>query len=118
MWLDPSLTPISKILAIVGPIFIHGVVGNVVEPQVFGASLELHPVMVLLALAFWYLLWGSAGAILSVPMTASLRIVLSHHADKSGSTYSKACLALMDGRLFDLFDGAGNGVEEEGRQGR
>ena len=99
--LDPSLMPVSKVLSIVGPVFIHAVVGNVVEPQVFGASLELHPVTVLLALAFWYLVWGSAGAILSVPITASLRIVLLHQSGR----YSRSCLALLDGRLFEAFEG-------------
>lgn len=36
-----------------GPTFIHMVIGNVVEPMVFGQSMELHPVTVLLALALW-----------------------------------------------------------------
>ena len=96
--LDPSLLPISKILAIAGPVFIHAVIGNVIEPAVFGASLELHPIMVLLSLAFWYLVWGSAGAILSVPITAVVRIVLLH----TDGVYAQSCLALLEGRLYDI----------------
>ena len=96
--LDPSLLPISKVLAIVGPIFIHAVIGNIIEPAMFGASLELHPVMVLLSLAFWYLVWGSAGAILSVPITAVMRIVLLH----TDGFYAQSCLSILEGRLYDV----------------
>ena len=42
-----------------------------------GRGLELHPVTVLLALAFWGLLWGIVGMVLAVPIVAMLRIVLS-----------------------------------------
>jgi AI-2 transport protein TqsA len=42
-----------------------------------GKGLELHPVTVLLALAFWGLLWGIVGMVLAMPIVASLRIVLS-----------------------------------------
>jgi len=108
--LDPSLMPVSKVLAFVGPVFIHGVVGNFIEPQIFGEALELHPVTVLLALAFWYLVWGSAGAILSVPITASLRIVLLHQK----SRYSRACLAVLDGRLYEAFEGEALVAKEDG----
>eukprot|EP00808_Paulinella_micropora_P011090 g17084.t1 len=78
--LDPNLDDVSRILAVVLPVCIHMVIGNVVEPVVFGDSLELHPVTVLLSLAFWYTLWGAPGALLSVPITASFRILLAHLA--------------------------------------
>jgi predicted PurR-regulated permease PerM len=112
--LDPSLMPVSKVFAIAGPVFIHGVVGNFIEPHIFGASLELHPVTVLLALAFWYLVWGSAGAILSVPITASIRIVLLQN--QSGR-YSRACLLVLDGRLFEAFEGRSEVEQEEAGEG-
>ncbi len=51
-------------------------IGNLVEPKLMGTGLELHPVTVVLTLAFWGLLWGAIGAVLAVPMTAVLRIVL------------------------------------------
>ena len=108
--LDPLLGYGAKIFAFIGPIIIHGIVGNVVEPSIFGHSLELHPVTVLLALAFWYLVWGSAGAILSVPITASLRIILLSNKD---STYCQSCLMLLDGRLFEAFGSKEEEEEEE-----
>ena len=50
-------------------------IGNVIEPRVMGEGLELHPVVILIALVFWGLLWGPMGAILAVPITAVIRIV-------------------------------------------
>jgi AI-2 transport protein TqsA len=66
------------ILAVVAlPGTIHVTIGTVVEPRMMGRGLELHPVTVLLALAFWGLLWGIMGMVLAVPIAATLRIVLS-----------------------------------------
>lgn len=52
-------------------------IGNVVEPKVMGDGLQLHPASILLALAFWGLLWGPIGMLLAAPITATIRIVLS-----------------------------------------
>ncbi len=52
-------------------------VGAVLEPRMMGRAFNLSPLIVLLALAVWSSLWGIAGAVLAVPMTASLVIVLA-----------------------------------------
>jgi AI-2 transport protein TqsA len=49
--------------------------GNLVEPKVLGSSLHLHPVIVLLAIGFWGLVWGIIGALLAVPLTAVIRLI-------------------------------------------
>ena len=69
--LDPSVSGAQQLLAFLLPLGAHMLVGNVLEPKLFGSSMELHPVVVLLALAFWGSLWGVSGAILSVPLTAT-----------------------------------------------
>ena len=51
-------------------------VGNVIEPKIMGQGLKLHPIVILLALAFWGLLWGIIGMLLAVPITAAIRIIL------------------------------------------
>jgi AI-2 transport protein TqsA len=61
---------------ILWPGAVQMLIGNVIEPKLMGKGLELHPVTIVLMLAFWGLLWGAIGAILAVPMTAVLRIVL------------------------------------------
>ncbi|MBW8034832.1 MAG: AI-2E family transporter [Planctomycetes bacterium] len=58
------------------PGIIQMVIGNGVEPKLLGKGLHLHPVTVLMALAFWGLLWGIPGMFLAIPMTAVIRIVL------------------------------------------
>lgn len=69
------------ILAVVAiPGCIHMTIGNFIAPRLMGRGLELHPVTVLLALAFWGLLWGIVGMVLSVPIVAVIRIVLSRFA--------------------------------------
>jgi AI-2 transport protein TqsA len=62
--------------AVAIPGAVQMVLGNVIEPKVMGEGLELHPVVVLLSLAFWGLLWGPIGMVLAVPITAIIRIVL------------------------------------------
>ncbi len=64
------------LLAVAVPGAVQLVMGNVIEPKIMGEGLELHPVVVLLSLAFWGVLWGPIGMVLAVPMTAILRIVL------------------------------------------
>lgn len=53
------------------------IIGNLVEPRFLGEGMDLHPVTVVGSLIFWTLVWGVPGAFLSVPLTASLKIVLS-----------------------------------------
>lgn len=52
-------------------------VGAVLEPRMMGRAFNLSPLVVLIALAVWGALWGVPGAILAVPLTASLVIVLA-----------------------------------------
>jgi predicted PurR-regulated permease PerM len=93
--LDPNLSALAVVLAFVLPTTIHTVVGNIVEPIFFGQQMELHPVVVLLSLSFWFSLWGVAGAILSVPITAVIRIVVSNISHP----YAQFAKNLLEGRL-------------------
>eukprot|EP00667_Euglena_gracilis_P005213 EG_transcript_5243 len=76
--LDPDMDVSSKVLAVVLPLCLHTFVGNFVEPVILGTEFSLHPVTVLLSVAFWGYLWDMAGLILAVPMMASLQIVLAN----------------------------------------
>lgn len=53
------------------------IVGNVIEPKWMGRTLNLSPLGVLLALAFWGMVWGILGMILSVPITSIMVIIAS-----------------------------------------
>ena len=53
------------------------VVGNVIYPRMQGRSLNIDPVAVLLALAFWSSIWGVVGAFLSTPLTVMMMVILA-----------------------------------------
>jgi AI-2 transport protein TqsA len=69
-----------------GPFLVIGIgitaiaqlMGNVVEPNVMGETLNLSPLTVIIALIVWGSLWGIVGAFLCVPLTVILVIVLSN----------------------------------------
>ncbi|MFK8044392.1 MAG: AI-2E family transporter [Crocinitomicaceae bacterium] len=63
------------VLLVVGAIQV--IVGNFVEPKVMGNTLNLSPLVVILALSFWGTIWGITGMVLSVPITVILVILLS-----------------------------------------
>ncbi len=48
---------------------------NFVTPAVLGRRLELNPVVIFLAVCFWTWIWGIPGALLAVPMLATLKIL-------------------------------------------
>lgn len=53
------------------------VVGSVVEPRMMSRAFNLSAFVVLVSLSVWTSLWGVPGAILAVPMTSILVIVLA-----------------------------------------
>jgi predicted PurR-regulated permease PerM len=69
-----------------GPCLIIGIgisaiaqlMGNIVEPNVMGETLNLSPLTVIIALIVWGSLWGIVGAFLCVPLTVILVIILSN----------------------------------------
>jgi len=58
-------------------ITVQFLLGNYVEPRFVGRQVNLSPLVVLVALSVWTALWGIPGAILAVPMTSVVAIVLS-----------------------------------------
>jgi predicted PurR-regulated permease PerM len=54
---------------------IHLVEGETLTPMLLARRFTLNPVLVILALVFWFWMWGVPGAILAVPMLAIMKIV-------------------------------------------
>jgi AI-2 transport protein TqsA len=68
---------ISKTLVIaILLLCIQFLVGNVLEPKLMGRGLNLSPLVVLFSLIFWGWLWGIPGMLLSIPLTAAIRIAM------------------------------------------
>ena len=61
---------------LVGAESIHFVVSNFVAPRMQGMSLNVDPVVVVLSLAFWGVIWGVPGMFLSTPLTVVAIVVL------------------------------------------
>merc|ERR1712086_324521 len=75
---DKNLKTWQKIGAFAGPGAVQGYVGNALEPMVFGKSLNMTPLSILMALVLWSALWGIMGAILSVPLLGIQKITMAH----------------------------------------
>jgi len=65
-------TPFWILIITVG---LDAILGNILEPRIMGKGLGLSPLLVFFSLLFWGWLWGIPGMILSVPLTAVIRIV-------------------------------------------
>ena len=52
--------------------------GNIVEPNVMGETLNLSPLTVIISLILWGTVWGVLGAFLCVPLTVIFVIVMSN----------------------------------------
>jgi hypothetical protein len=61
-------------------IFIVGdpLLGQFVEPLLFGHQTRLSPLAVLIGISFWSLLWGLVGLVLAVPLTLAI-VVMGQH---------------------------------------
>ena len=61
-----------------GLLVIEQVMGNFVDPRVMGHRLATSPLVVLVSLLFWSILWGIPGALLAVPLTVLITMVAAH----------------------------------------
>ncbi|MBV9247625.1 MAG: AI-2E family transporter [Acetobacteraceae bacterium] len=60
---------------------VEPIMGQVVEPLLYGRSTGLSPFSVVVAAIFWTWLWGPIGLILSTPLTLCL-VVLGRHVER------------------------------------
>ncbi|MFY8140792.1 MAG: AI-2E family transporter [Caulobacter sp.] len=87
---------------------IQAVVGNIITPRMQGDSLNIDPVVVLLSLAAWGLLWGLPGMFLSTPLAVMAMIIL---AEFNGSRW----IAILMSENGDPQGLDGNGRRRRGR---
>ncbi len=94
--LAPNFTWPWAIMAVGIPALIQMVIGSIIQPKMMGDSMKLHPVVILIALIFWGMLWGIVGAFLAVPITSIIRIACDRHP------LTKPVANLMAGKLDAL----------------
>ncbi len=73
--------PGSALLVLTGYVVINFTLGNFVEPRIMGRALGLSPLVVFMSMVFWGWLWGPIGALLAVPLTMMIKIVLANTED-------------------------------------
>jgi len=83
-------------ILIVGLEATHFAVSHVLQPRMQGKSLNVDPIVVLLALAFWGAIWGVVGAFLSTPLTV---VAMAIMAEFKG-TRPLAVLLSSDGKPY------------------
>ena len=66
--------PTSVVLIILLPAIVHIIIGNILEPKIFGETFGLHPITIILSLIFWGMIWGITGVLLAAPITAIIKI--------------------------------------------
>ena len=77
--IDPGwTTAVSVVLLFV---VVEALTSQVVEPWLYGHNTGLSPVAVIIAAAFWALLWGPVGLLLATPLTMCL-VVLGRHVER------------------------------------
>ena len=87
-------TDLSSVLLIIFlPAIIHQIIGNVVEPKIFGDAFGLHPITIILSLIFWGMIWGIIGVLLAAPLTAIIRVTF----ERFDST--KQIARLLEGKI-------------------
>lgn len=68
----------TPIIVLAGYIALQLFISNVVYPMLQGRGMAMPPVAIIVALLFWGWVWGIAGALMAVPLTAALLIVCQH----------------------------------------
>ncbi|MDR1916589.1 MAG: AI-2E family transporter [Synergistaceae bacterium] len=69
----PDMIP--AVLTFLALIAIQFTIGNILTPKIMGDALDLSPIVILISLMFWGIIWGISGALISVPITAMIKII-------------------------------------------
>jgi predicted PurR-regulated permease PerM len=76
---DPGWT---MVVLVAGLFFTtEAIIGQAVEPWLYGRNVGLSPVAVLLSAAFWTWVWGPLGLLMSTPLTMCV-VVLGRHVEQ------------------------------------
>jgi AI-2 transport protein TqsA len=91
-----QFTDVALIVSVaVAILVIQVAMNNAVEPKLVGRSLNLSPLVIIVSLVFWGLIWGVLGMFLCVPFMVIINIVLS----KFEATRPIAILLSADGSI-------------------
>ncbi|WP_442505819.1 AI-2E family transporter [Novipirellula sp. SH528] len=98
LMLSADISPVAAITCFVLISTIQFISGNVIEQRMMGKSFDVSPIVLLLGLILFGLIWGIVGMFLATPIVSILKIVLQQ------SESGKPIAELMAGR-FDRVNG-------------
>jgi predicted PurR-regulated permease PerM len=75
----PSWTMMLEVAALF--VIVEPVIGQVIEPLLYGHQTGISPIAVVMSATFWTWLWGPVGLLLSTPLTVCL-VVLGRHVER------------------------------------
>jgi len=70
--------PQTALVVLVGYILINGGVQNFIQPKIMGQGLKISPVVIFVGLFVWGFLLGGIGAILAVPLTLLVLMIMEN----------------------------------------
>ena len=77
-----SFDTLGRALVVPGAFFIVNLIeANIVTPLVLGNRLRLNTVAIFIGMMFWWYVWGIPGALMAVPMMATIKIFCDHFED-------------------------------------
>lgn len=62
----------------IGYLIINFALGNLIEPTMMGRRFGVSPLVILLSVLFWGMLWGAVGMFLAVPLTIMIKVMLEN----------------------------------------
>ena len=66
----------TALIVLAGFVLINGSAENIIKPKLMGEGLDLAPSVVFLSLIFWTAILGPLGAILALPMTMAVKVLI------------------------------------------
>lgn len=77
-----SFDTLGQALLVPGSFFVINLIeANIVTPLVLGNRLRLNTVALFIGMMFWWYVWGIPGALMAVPMMATIKIFCDHFED-------------------------------------
>ena len=107
-WTAFGLTALSSVL-------IQNLEGSIISPFVQGDQLDIHPLVVFLAVLGGAALLGPAGAFVAVPFAAMVQVFVEEVVDPLATRAARAC---RDGGVFGGLTAAPSSAESRGAQWR
>ncbi|HUC20125.1 MAG TPA: AI-2E family transporter, partial [Candidatus Polarisedimenticolaceae bacterium] len=75
-------TSVTAAIVVTSFLFVYTLIdGNIVRPLVFGKTIQMSPLMILVAILFGTALGGLVGALVAIPVTACLGVLLEQMVD-------------------------------------